>query len=93
VNKNGTWSTVFPGELTVPQMVKKYPAFYWTRRFITAFTTSRHLSLSWAITIQSMLFQATSWRSPPPSKRMTQGIYVIRLHNVELFPQGYLYPS
>jgi hypothetical protein len=28
VNKNGTWSTVFPGELTVPQMVKKYPAFY-----------------------------------------------------------------
>ena len=33
--------------------VKKWPAFYGTRRFITAFTRARHLSLS-ATSIQSM---------------------------------------
>jgi hypothetical protein len=35
-------------KLTVPQLVKKFPAFYGTRRFITAFTSACHLSLSWA---------------------------------------------
>ena len=33
-------------ELTCPQVVKKSPAFYGTRKFITAFTSARHLSLS-----------------------------------------------
>jgi hypothetical protein len=33
-------------KLTVPQLVKKFPAFYGTRKFITAFTILRHLSLS-----------------------------------------------
>ena len=28
------------------QLVKKFPAFYGTRMFITAFTSARHLSLS-----------------------------------------------
>jgi len=28
------------------QLVKKFPAFYGTRRFITTFTSARHLSLS-----------------------------------------------
>ena len=28
---------VFPEKLTVPQLIKKFPAFYGTRRFITAF--------------------------------------------------------
>jgi len=41
-------------ELTGSQPVKKFPAFYVTRRFITAFTSARHLSLSWARSIQSM---------------------------------------
>jgi hypothetical protein len=35
------------------QLVKKFPAFYVTRRFITAITSARHLSLSWASPIQS----------------------------------------
>ena len=35
------------------QLVKKFPAFYGTRRFITSFTSARHLSLSWASSIQS----------------------------------------
>jgi hypothetical protein len=48
------WSTVLPEKLTGPQLVKKFPAFYGTRRFITVYTTARHLSLSWARSIQTM---------------------------------------
>jgi len=42
------YSTVLSEKLTVPQPVKKLPPFYGTRRFITALTSARHLSLSWA---------------------------------------------
>ena len=35
-------------KLTGLQLVKKFPAFCGTRRFITALTSVRHLSLSWA---------------------------------------------
>jgi len=45
------------------QLVKKFPVFYGTWRFITAFTSARHLSLSWATSIQSIPPHATSWRS------------------------------
>jgi len=37
-----------PEKLTGPQLIKKFPAFYGTRRFITAFTRARHLPLSLA---------------------------------------------
>jgi hypothetical protein len=47
------WRRGLLEKLTVSQLVKKFPAFYVTRRFITAFTTTRHLSLSWASSIQS----------------------------------------
>ena len=36
------------------QLVKKFPAFHGTRRFITALTSVRHLFLSWASPIQSI---------------------------------------
>jgi hypothetical protein len=36
----------FLEKLTGFQLVKKFPIFYGTRRFITAFTSVRHLSLS-----------------------------------------------
>ena len=39
-------SRVLLEKLTGLQLVKKFPAFYGTRRFITAFATARHLSLS-----------------------------------------------
>ena len=39
------------------------PAFYGTWRLITAFTSVRHLSLSWARSIHSMVLYPTSWRS------------------------------
>jgi len=45
------------------QLVKKFPAFYGTRRFITAFTSARHISISWASSIQSIPPHPTSWRS------------------------------
>jgi len=56
-------STVLLEKLTCSQLVKKFPAFYGTRRFITAFTSAPHLSLSWTTSIQSMLPHSTSWRS------------------------------
>jgi hypothetical protein len=49
------WSRVLLEKLSVPELVKKHPAFYGTWRFITAFTTNRHLSPSTARPIQSML--------------------------------------
>jgi hypothetical protein len=39
-------SRVLLEELIVAQLVKKFPAFYETRKLITAFRTARHLSLS-----------------------------------------------
>ena len=44
------------------KLVKKFPAFHGTRRFITALTSVRHLSLSWASPIQSIYPHPTSWR-------------------------------
>ena len=40
------WSTVLLEKLTGFQPVKKFPAFYGTRKFTPAFTSARHLSLS-----------------------------------------------
>jgi len=35
---------VLPEKLTGPELVKKFPAFHGIQRFITAFTSARHLS-------------------------------------------------
>jgi hypothetical protein len=40
------WSRVHVEKLTGLQLVKKFPAFYGTRKFIVAFTIIRNLSLS-----------------------------------------------
>jgi len=45
------WSRVLLEKLTSVQLVKKFPTFYGTRRFITAFTSACHLSLYWASSI------------------------------------------
>ena len=39
-------SKVLLEKLTYSQLVKKFPAFYRTRRFLTTFTSVHHLSLS-----------------------------------------------
>ena len=57
------WGTVLLEKLTGPQLVKKFPAFYGTRKFITVLTIARHLSLSWASSIQSIPSHPTSRRS------------------------------
>ena len=57
------WCSVLLEKLTDLQLVKKFPAFHGTRRFITALTSVRHLSLSWASPIQSIYPHPTSWRS------------------------------
>ena len=58
-----SWSRVLLEKLTGSQPVKKFPAFYGTRTFITAFTRSRRQSLSSTSSIQSIPPQPTSWRS------------------------------
>ena len=57
------WCRVLLEKLTGLQLVKKFPAFHGTRRFITALTSVRHLSLSWTSPIQSIYPHPTSWRS------------------------------
>jgi hypothetical protein len=46
-------SRVLLEELTVPQLVKKFSAFYGTRSFTTTFTRAYKLSLCWVISVQS----------------------------------------
>jgi hypothetical protein len=55
------WSRVLLQKLTSSQLVKKFPAFYGTLKFITTFTRGHYLSLFWAVSIQYMP-QPTYWR-------------------------------
>ena len=57
------WCRVLLEKLTGLQLVKKFPAFHGTRRFITTLTSVRHLSLTWASPIQSIYPHPTSRRS------------------------------
>ena len=57
------WCRALLEKLTGLQLVKKFPAFHGTRRFITTLTSVRHLSLSWASPIQPIYPHPTSWRS------------------------------
>ena len=57
------WCRVRLQKLTGLQLIKKFPAFHGTRKFITALTSVRHLSLSWASPIQFIYPHPTSWRS------------------------------
>jgi hypothetical protein len=59
-------STVLLKKLTGFQLIKKFPAFYGTRRFITAFTSAHQLSLSSARSIQS--------KPPHPNSRVHRNI-------------------
>jgi len=59
------WCRILLEKLTGLQLVKKFPAFHGTRKFITALTSVRHLSLTWASPIQSIYPHPTSWRSIP----------------------------
>ena len=56
------WSRVLLEKLTVLQLIKKFPTFYGTPKFITVLTSARQLSPSWANSIQSPQPLPTSWR-------------------------------
>ena len=47
-------STFLIEKLSFSQLVKKFPIIYGSRRFITTLISAKHLSLSWARSIQSM---------------------------------------
>ena len=76
------WSRVLLTKLTSFQLVKKFPAFYGTRRFITAFTSAHHLSISWASLFQSI----------PPRPISRRSILILSCHLCPGFPSG-LFPS
>jgi len=76
------YSRVLLEKLTGFQLVKKFPMFYRTRRFITALTSAHHLYLSSARSIQSMPPHPTSWRS----------ILILSYHPYMVIPSG-LFPS
>ena len=78
------WSRVLLEKLTSSQLVKKFPAFYGTLRFITTFTRAHHLSLSWACLIQSMPPHPTTWRSIIILSHLRLG------HPSGPFPSGFL---
>ena len=56
------WSRVLLEKLTGSKLINKFPTIYGTWMFITVFTSVRHLSLSWASSIQSMSPHPTCWR-------------------------------
>ena len=76
------WSRVLPEKLTGFQLVKKFSALYRIRRFITTFTSARHLSLSSASSNQSIPPHPTSW-----------GSILILSSNLRLGLQSGLFPS
>jgi len=57
------WSRVLLEKLTGSAASQEISCIFGTRRFITVLTSARHLSLSWANSIQSPQPPPTSWRS------------------------------
>jgi hypothetical protein len=49
-----SWSWALLEKLSIVQLLKSFPSFYGTRRFITLLTRALHWSLSWARSIQSI---------------------------------------
>ena len=61
------WCRVLLEKLTGLQLVKKFPAFHGTRRFITTLTSVRHLSLSWASSLHWVKWPGRETGPSPPS--------------------------
>jgi len=61
---------------------KEVPEFYGTQKFITVYSSARHLFLSWASSIQSMPTRPTPWTS----------ILILSSH-LRLGPPSGLFPS
>ena len=57
------WSRVLFEKLIGSAASQEIPRIFGTRRFLTVPTSARHMSLSWANSIQSPQLPPTSWRS------------------------------
>ena len=88
-------SRVLLEKLTGLQLVKIFPAFYGTRMFITAVASARHLSLSWASSIQSTPPHPNSWWSiyPPIYAWVSQMVSILQFSRpkscIHLYPPPY----
>ena len=80
-NNYTSWSIVILNKLTGFKLVTNFPVFYWILKFITGFTSGRHLPLCRATLIQSILSYPTSWRS-----------ILISFHLLLVLPSGF-FPS
>jgi hypothetical protein len=78
------WSRVVLEKLTGFAASQEIPRIYGNRNFITVLTSARHLSLSWARSIQSQQPPPTSWRSI----LILSSHLRLGLHN-GLFPSGF----
>jgi hypothetical protein len=48
-----TWNRIIPKQLTVTQLINKFPTSYWTQMSIAVIRRASHKTLSWATCIQS----------------------------------------
>ena len=64
------------------KLVKKFPTFYGTQSFITAFTSARYLSLS----------SASSFQSRPPHPTSKRSVLILSYHLCKSHPSGH-FPS
>jgi len=82
-------SGVLLEKLSNYQLAQKFLTFNRTRKFIAPFTRARHLSLSWARSIQSMTPHLTSWRSI--LKYLPIYIWIFQLVSfLQIFPPKHL---
>ena len=76
------WSRAPLEKLTGSAASQEIPSIFGTRRFLTVPTSARHLSLSWANSIQS----------PPPPPTSRRSILILSSHLRPGLPSG-LFPS
>jgi hypothetical protein len=78
-----TWSWALPEKPLVVQLLKNFPIFCGTRKFITVFTRACHWSLFWAILIQSI----------PPHSISLWSILILSTHLRLRLPSGIVPPG
>jgi hypothetical protein len=71
-------SRVLREKLNGSQLVKNFPAFYGTRRFVTAFKSARHLSISWAHWQTCQIKLKVLKIRPPPFWDFAPRVLVVR---------------